>query len=157
LSVTRARRMAALAAITLCVIALGACSPKPTALAAAPLSPSAGPSGARPAAEVETIHHTLLIPGSEVLYSVESAPPTVSSAWASVEDGAAKVVEGADQLARGRDTADGWTALAGQLGQAARASGAASAAANPDQLRVANEQLAAACTGCHQAFSKQKP
>ena len=157
---TLLRRSAVLGgAIALAAMTLGACTPATPAtpaVAAGP-PPAAPPAAAQPAEQVETIHHALLIPGSEVLYSVESAPPTVVAAWASVQDGAAKVLQGADQLAQGRNGEDSWTILARQLGEAARASGAASASADTEQLRRANDRLAAACTGCHQAFAPAKP
>jgi hypothetical protein len=137
---------------------LGACSPStPAPAAGAPPPAAPGQAATHPAEQVEKIHHALLIPGSEVLYSVESAPPTVVAAWASVQEGAAKVLQGADQLAQGRNGEDSWTALARQLGEAARASGAASAAGDTDQMRRANDRLAAACTGCHQTFAKPQP
>jgi len=137
---------------------LGACTPSMPAPGAGAPSPATPDRAApHPAEQVEKIHHALLIPGSEVLYSVESAPPTVVAAWASVQDGAAKVLQGADQLAQGRNGEDSWTILARQLGEAARASGAASASADTEQLRRANDRLAAACTGCHQAFAPAKP
>jgi cytochrome c556 len=120
-------------------------------------APAPAPAETSSAELVEKIHHALLIPGSEVLYSAESAPPTIAAAWTAVQQSAAKVSQGAEQLAAGRKGADTWNTLARQVAEAARASGAASAASDTDQLRLANEQLAAACTGCHQAFAQPKP
>jgi hypothetical protein len=158
LRLTRLRWTAALGAVALAAMNLGACSPStPAPAAGAPPPAAPGQAATHPAEQVEKIHHALLIPGSEVLYSVESAPPTVVAAWASVQEGAAKVLQGADQLAQGRNGEDSWTALARQLGEAARASGAASAAGDTDQMRRANDRLAAACTGCHQTFAKPQP
>jgi hypothetical protein len=158
--ITRPWGPAAFAPVALAALAVSACSPQappPAVGAALPAGPATAAAATHPAEQVEKIHHALLIPGSEVLYSVESAPPTVTAAWASVQEGASKVLQGADQLAQGRAGEDSWTALARQLGEAARASGAASAAGDTDQMRRANDRLAAACTGCHQTFATPKP
>lgn len=136
---------------------LAACSPSaPGPAASAPAAPAPSPA-ARSAETIATIHHALLIPGSEVLYSAESAPPEIAAAWKSVQDSAAKVARGAEQLSFGRTEGDAWTGLTRQLAAAAKASAAASAASNPEQLRAANEGIAAACTGCHQAYVKPAP
>jgi hypothetical protein len=137
------------------LLILAGCTPAPPGPAAPVESPaSADRLNETDKAALRSIHHELLIPGSEVLYSAEDAPPAVPAAWTVVAAGADKVMEAANRLAASPPALAGadWPQLARQLGQAAAVSRTASAAANADQLKLADETLAAVCTACHQTY-----
>lgn len=144
-----------LAAVGLCLALLGgACSPQASQPPA-----SASPAAAKPAppADLKAIHRSLLIPGSELLYAAESAPPAAQEAWTTIRAGAGKVAQAAQQLMAQGQVHPDWAAILGRLDAAARSAEAASASADTDRLRAADAALAEACNACHQAFGSAQP
>jgi hypothetical protein len=137
-------------------LSLAACAPEGDETAEAPAATS--PATATDLSTPRAVHEALIIPGSNLLFTAESEPPTDDAAWAAVQAGAQQVIDGAlalqsEPLAQGR--AD-WSAFAQTVIDNTKLTAEALAQKNADDLVFTNGDMMSGCTGCHQAY-RQAP
>ena len=142
------------AAIGIAAALVTACTPKVGKPSAGRPQEGATPSPHSEALTSPVIHARFLTPGSDVLFSAESMPPTTVEGWTAVEAGAKKVIDGAIMLQAGSQSAGRpqWLRIAKAVEDGAQKSAQAARAGNADALAAADGEFTAQCEDCHRFF-----
>ena len=143
-----------IAVIGIAAALVTACAPKVSKSSAALPQEGATSSSHGEPLTSQMIHSRFLTPGSDILFSAESKPPTTVEGWTEVEAGAKKVIDGVIMLQAGSQSAGRpqWLRIAKAVQDGAQKSAQAARAGNADALAVADGEFTAQCEDCHRFF-----
>lgn len=124
-----------------------------------PRIPTVDPASITEKSSIGEVMHAFVIPGSETLFAAETeGAPADEAGWAKLQKGAADVIHGAELLkAPGRSKGAAWDDTLDTVIKATKATAAALASKNADDLVFTDGDMMAGCTACHQKFRDQKP
>ena len=100
---------------------------------------------------------SVIIPDSNIVFSVSNKAPKTDAEWAAVLKSAEKLVAGAQQLMpMGPDTGrEPWVQFTQSLGASARKAAAAAKARNADAVVAAGDEMFEVCENCHRMYMKK--
>ena len=99
----------------------------------------------------------VIIPDSNIVFSVSNKAPKTDAEWAAVLKSAEKLVAGAQQLMpMGPDTGrEPWVQFTQSLGASARKAAAAAKARDADAVVAAGDEMFEVCENCHRMYMKK--